>query len=223
MRDTILSSIRQSLANRESLPLPHAHTPTLSRSENDRETLIAQFATEWLALGGQFERVKNAEAVERAMDLLREKRAQRILAWGPDSLPVALATLPQAIRGAGMILMDAATASAREAASRRARTVELETADVGITGADGVIAQVGGVAVKSGPGRSRLASLIVPTHLIFVTPDQFYPTLESWWSNVGGDSSNVTVIAGPSRTSDIERVLTLGVHGPKETIVVCME
>ncbi len=221
MRDTVLSNIRQSLANRESLPLPHPHTPIPLHPDSDRETLIAQFATEWLALGGQFERVKNADAVERAMDLLREKRAQRILVWGPDSLPVALATLPQAIRGAGLILMDAAIP--REAASRRARTVELETADVGITGADGVIAQVGGVAVKSGPGRSRLASLIVPTHLIFVTPDQFYPTLESWWSNVGGDSSNVTVIAGPSRTSDIERVLTLGVHGPKETIVVCIE
>ncbi len=219
MRDTILSNIRQSLNSAQALP--YAHTPIPPHSNSDRQSLITQFESEWLALGGQFERVKNADAVERAMDLLREKRAQRILAWEPDSLPVALATLPQAVRGAGMILMDAVIP--REAASRCARTVELETADVGITGADGAIAQVGGVAVKSGPGRSRLASLIVPTHVIFVTPDQFYPTLESWWSNVGGDPSSVTLIAGPSRTSDIERVLTLGVHGPKEAIVVCIE
>jgi len=219
MRDAIVSSIRQSLNSARALP--HAHTPIPLHPDSDRETLIAQFATEWLALGGQFERVKNADAVRRAIDLLREKRAQRILVWEPDSLPVALAALPQALRGAGMILMDASIPS--EAASRRARLAEIESADVGITGADGVIAQIGGVAVKSGPGRSRLASLIVPTHLIFVTRDQFYATLADWWPNVNAEPSNVTVIAGPSRTSDIERVLTLGVHGPKETIVVCVE
>src|SRR3990172_3403184 len=91
MRDTILSNIRQSLNGARALP--HSHTPIPLHPDSDRETLIAQFESEWLALGGQFERVKNAEAVERAMELLREKRAQRILVWEPDSLPVALATL----------------------------------------------------------------------------------------------------------------------------------
>ena len=37
------------------------------------------------------------------------------------------------------------------------------------------------------------------------------------------DSSNLTLISGPSRTGDIELTLTLGVHGPREIHVVLID
>jgi L-lactate dehydrogenase complex protein LldG len=37
------------------------------------------------------------------------------------------------------------------------------------------------------------------------------------------DSSNLTLISGPSRTADIELTLTLGVHGPREIHVVLID
>jgi L-lactate dehydrogenase complex protein LldG len=36
-------------------------------------------------------------------------------------------------------------------------------------------------------------------------------------------SGNVTFITGPSRTADIERVLTIGVHGPSRLIVMAVD
>jgi len=68
MRDTILSNIRQSLNGARALP--HSHTPIPLHPDSDRETLIAQFESEWLALGGQFERAKSADAIDRDPQLV---------------------------------------------------------------------------------------------------------------------------------------------------------
>ena len=39
-------------------------------------------------------------------------------------------------------------------------------------------------------------------------------------ADVFADSSNLTLITGPSRTADIERTLTIGVQGPRALCVI---
>jgi L-lactate dehydrogenase complex protein LldG len=36
-------------------------------------------------------------------------------------------------------------------------------------------------------------------------------------------SSYLTLITGPSKTADIERVLAIGVHGPERIVILCVD
>jgi len=36
-------------------------------------------------------------------------------------------------------------------------------------------------------------------------------------------SAYLSLITGPSRTADIERVLTIGVHGPARLVILCVD
>jgi L-lactate dehydrogenase complex protein LldG len=59
---------------------------------------------------------------------------------------------------------------------------------------------------------------------LLVRADQIVPTLDSAFECVAtllrGGARYVTLMSGPSRTADIERVLTIGVHGPRELTVI---
>ena len=102
----------------------------------------------------------------------------------------------------------------------------LATLEVGLSGAIAGLADTGSIVVASGPGRSRLASLLPPIHVAVLPLSRLYPTMHDWLADGGvelaRETSNLVVITGSSRTSDIEMQLTLGMHGPKEVHVVLL-
>jgi len=106
---------------------------------------------------------------------------------------------------------------------------EIETVTVGLTGADAALADTGTLALRTGPGRPRLASLSVRTHIALFTPDQLHASWAAWWASQSGlvgwvsEASNITLISGPSRTADIEMTLTVGVHGPGELVAILVQ
>jgi L-lactate dehydrogenase complex protein LldG len=62
-------------------------------------------------------------------------------------------------------------------------------------------------------------------HIVLVSLDQIVATLSDALELVrtgyaGRMPSMVSFITGPSRTGDIERILVLGAHGPKELLVI---
>jgi L-lactate dehydrogenase complex protein LldG len=92
---------------------------------------------------------------------------------------------------------------------------------IGITGADVGVAATGSVVLCHGPGRPRSASLLVEDHIVLLPIDRIVPSLTEALDQVGWqDNSNIAVITGPSRTGDIESILTLGVHGPHRLHIV---
>ncbi len=108
----------------------------------------------------------------------------------------------------------------------------LSTADVGITGADLAIAEIGTLVLTAAPGHPRMASALPLRHVAVLWSEQIVPTLadvvprlKELFMNSDGSwsTSAVSLITGPSRTADIEQTLTIGVHGPRELVVVLVD
>ena len=98
------------------------------------------------------------------------------------------------------------------------------TADAGITGCDALIARTGSVLLSSRKNLSRTISAYPPVHIVLAYRDQLiYGLKEFFKNNDGTQSSSWSIITGPSRTSDIERTLVLGAHGPKEIYVFIID
>lgn len=100
---------------------------------------------------------------------------------------------------------------------------ELFGIDVGITTAQGAIAETGTLVLDSSHERNRLISLVPPVHIAIVEASKIYSTLGEALSVLQSDneiSPVVTFITGPSRTADIELTLAIGVHGPQELYVI---
>jgi len=106
----------------------------------------------------------------------------------------------------------------------------LEGAVAGITCVDYALAETGTLALSSDETAALLVSLLPPVHIAIVRRSQIYSTLEEVIDRLGHQLVNheaagrsVSFITGPSRTSDVELVLSIGVHGPKELHVILIE
>lgn len=88
-------------------------------------------------------------------------------------------------------------------------------ADLGITACVAAVAATGSVVVDAGVAGGRGASLLPTVHLCIVPKARLVATpSDVLRSGAGPLPSNRVVITGPSRTGDIEQIITLGVHGP---------
>ena len=93
-----------------------------------------------------------------------------------------------------------------------------------ITLAESLVAATGSVFVSAGCG-GRGASIVAPVHIVAATVTQLAPDLAiafDWLRARGTTTRNsmVSLITGPSRTGDIEKIIVLGAHGPQRLIVV---
>ena len=99
--------------------------------------------------------------------------------------------------------------------------------DVGITGAQWAVAETGTLVLESEHERHRFSSLVPMIHIAIVESGRVRQTLGEVLQTLSrqgqeGLSRTVTFITGPSRTSDIELTLAIGVHGPGELYVIVL-
>lgn len=94
-------------------------------------------------------------------------------------------------------------------------------ADIGLSSADAALAETGTLVLGSGPGRSRLATLLPPIHIALVPVTALTPDLFTWTQTFDRQPpANLNFISAPSKTADIEQTMAVGVHGPKRFIVI---
>jgi len=90
----------------------------------------------------------------------------------------------------------------------------LADCDLGITVADAALPETGTVLLRTTQGQPDALSLLPRVHLALITPAAFQADLHQVFALAKGDR-HFELVTGCSRTADIEKVLTLGVHGPK--------
>jgi L-lactate dehydrogenase complex protein LldG len=87
-------------------------------------------------------------------------------------------------------------------------------ADLGITCPIGALATTGSLVQDCSVDGSRGASLLPTVHLALVSRRTIVAsTTDLLWGRTSLPS-NLVFITGPSRTGDIEMIITVGVHGP---------
>ena len=101
-----------------------------------------------------------------------------------------------------------------------------DTVDAGFTVARSGLASTGTLIVAPDAGSPRTMSLVPPLHIALVYAHSLHADLhaamraEHWQA---GMPTNLVMISGPSKTSDIQQTLAYGAHGPRELWVVIVE
>jgi len=117
------------------------------------------------------------------------------------------------------------------AAARKLLREKFFQADFGLSGANVVTADTGTLFLIENEGNIRLATSAPPVHIALVGMEKLVPTLgdaykvaEVTWRYANYTvPSYVSLVSGPSKTGDIEKVITYGAHGPKEFHVIFMD
>lgn len=118
-----------------------------------------------------------------------------------------------------------------EVARKQLRQVFFD-AQMGISGANIAIAETGTLVIVSNEGNARLVTTLPPIHVAVVGYEKLVSSMDDATailkvlskSGTGQkQTAYVSFITGPSRTSDIEKTLTLGVHGPTELHIIFVD
>lgn len=115
--------------------------------------------------------------------------------------------------------------NARSLSVRSGRTFGEDA--VSVTPAVCGIAETGSLMVASGPGTPYTLNFLPDVHIAVLDASRIVGSYEDAWAMLrpNGETAadlprTATLITGPSRSSDIERQVTIGVHGPRRLHVV---
>jgi len=178
------------------------------------EALYTEFKKNAEALSAEVHRVANSnEARQLVAKLIGELSAKKVV-YAPSQLvdEVDMSAVAQAAN------VEMTSHNLRQNAA---------DADLGISQLDYGVAEIGTLVGNATSIESRMVSILPPVHMVFVRTGNIFPTLldaiAHYNKNLGELPRYLTFVSGPSRTADIERVLTIGVHGPGRLIIVLID
>jgi len=217
-RDTILQRIRTELAKPGAtggLPASAAVPPVPQvwpRETSEPAALALRFANELKEVHGELLRCTSMEAAQqRLVELL--DASQWLSIGAVDTL------LTRQVAGALEKTRVAWTHSGWPAA-------EIAELPAGLVAAEWLLADTGTCVIACGTPEERLMCYLPPACVVIARVDQLAEHLPAAWEEIARQAADPTrrgefvFVTGPSRTADIEKILILGVHGPKRLIVI---
>jgi L-lactate dehydrogenase complex protein LldG len=181
------------------------------RSEKPDDDLYAEFETKARAVSTEIVAVATMEEAKPVIsEIIRSVDAKKIVI-APDSMIEQTGIIDE-INAMGV----ACYTSKEDIAAQR------HDADIGISRVLFGVAEFGGVCQDAFSIESRLVSTLPPLHIVFLRRAHIVPAIEDALEIISRvfRKGYVSWITGPSRTADIERVLTIGVHGPSRFVII---
>jgi len=97
-------------------------------------------------------------------------------------------------------------------------------ARVGISQMEWALADTGSLVQDQSAVEQRLVSTLPSIHIALVAAGNILDGKSALFARINPSTSRyIAFITGPSRTADIERVLTIGVHGPERLIIIFVD
>jgi L-lactate dehydrogenase complex protein LldG len=185
--------------------------PNHDISTHNPVNLVETYARELEALGGNFSLCTVDEISQKILEIIKRKDFNEILSWDATYLPEGVA---EKLSQAGIQIIYPAAENLQSSCNVR----------IGLTGASAAIAETGSLLLLGGPGCPLTASLLPEIHIAILWEKDIYSTPgEVLQIEKIKYAPAAVLISGPSRTADIEMTLTIGVHGPGELHVICIQ
>jgi L-lactate dehydrogenase complex protein LldG len=95
---------------------------------------------------------------------------------------------------------------------------------VGISEVGYALTDTGSLVTDQTAIDQRLVSTLSVIHIAIIGTDRILDGKPAVFQKINPSNSKyIAFITGPSRTADIERVLTIGVHGPKRLVIIFVD
>ncbi|TLD80233.1 lactate utilization protein C [Helicobacter sp. MIT 05-5293] len=205
-KQAILSRVKSSL---QSNPIP-TFAPHYKNIMIKNEDKIQEYINYQSANKAIVHQSNEATLAKDLQEILSQTNAQKVL-YNPN-IDVDMETIQ------GAFTKVAYTQSVDEIRD------ELFGIDTSIIQANCGVANLGIIGITSGLTSPRLSSLITNTCIVLLKKQNIVENLYEGVKFLRGDSNvaptNLILIAGPSRTADIELQTVFGVHGSRNTHVI---
>ena len=213
-RDAILQRIRNELSGPSAVE-PPAGGEVWPRTDPTTEQLVKRFTDELQAVQGEIVRCGSIEEARGKLAELIEESDRGVI--GSADRPICRE-------------LTADLAADRVCwAGEDWQPQQIAEFSVGLVAAEGLLADTGSCVIASHTPNERLLCYLPPVCIIIARSGQLSEHMPAAWEEIARRTAEpdrrgeFVIITGPSRTADIEKILILGVHGPKRLVVMVVE
>lgn len=210
-RDSILHRLRTELSKGPAVQAPPV-PEVWPRTKATAAQLADRFAEELKAVHGELVRVASIEqARQKLVELVKQSAWNRV---GVMERPLCqeVASVLEPAR----MMRPCANHGPKEFAPLAASLV----------GAEFLLADTGSCVIACGTAQERMLCYLPPACVVVARAGQLAEHLPAVWPELAKRCADpqargeLVIVTGPSRTADIEKILILGVHGPKKLVVL---